>query len=54
MNKIHPIHPPPPYNYVLSLNKYYETNKIVPVGEIHNHFSLTYEIKIDEIIINVK
>ena len=54
MNKIHPVHPPPPYDYVSSLNNYYEINKIVPEAEIKNHFSLTYDIKINEIIINVK
>ena len=54
MNKIHPIHPPPPYHYVSPLNNYYKKNIIVPVAKIENHFSLTYDIKIDEIIINVK
>ena len=54
MNKIHPIHQPPPYCYVSSLNNNYKDNKIVPVAEIKNHFSLTYVIKINEIIINVK
>ena len=54
MNKIHPIDPPPPYDYVSSLNKYYKNNNIVPVAEIKNHFSLTYDVKINEIIINVK
>lgn len=54
MNKIHPIHPPPPYHYVSPLNNYYKKNKIVPVAKIENHFSLTYDIKLNEIIINVK
>jgi len=54
MNKIHPIDAPPSYNYVSSLNNNYKDNKIVPVGKIVNHFSLTYDIKLNEIIINVK
>ena len=54
MNKIHPIYPPPPYGYVSPLNKYYKNDNIVPVAEIKNHFSLTYDVKFNEIIINVK
>jgi hypothetical protein len=54
MNKIHPLPPPPPYDYVSSLDNYNNNNKIVPVAEIKNHFSLTYDVKMNEIIINVK
>ena len=54
MNKIHPIHPPPPYSSLEPLMNVNLNNKIVPVGEIKNHFSLSYDINVNEIIINVK
>ena len=52
MNKIHPLPPPPPYESLEPLRNNNLNNRVVPVAEIKNHFSLTYDVKINEIIIN--
>ena len=54
MNKIHPLSPPPSYDSVVALKDDICDQKIIPVTEIKNHFSLNYDINDNEIIINVK
>lgn len=57
LNKIHPLPqppPPPPYEPPKTLINGLFNQRIVPVCKIENHFSLSWDVNDDEIVINVK